>query len=69
MSLDAKSAAGASFTSSGHPADSMAMSVLTGVGLLCYAASLYLLGTLATLDSLVISAMKPQASAARMDWR
>jgi hypothetical protein len=37
------SAAGASFTSSGHPADSMAMSVLTGVGLLCYAANLYLL--------------------------
>jgi hypothetical protein len=37
------SAAGASFTSSGHPADSMAMSVLTGVGLLCYVANLYLL--------------------------
>jgi hypothetical protein len=37
------SAAGASFTSSGHPADSMAMSVLTGVALLCYAANLYLL--------------------------
>jgi hypothetical protein len=35
-------AAGASFTSSGHPADSMAMSVLTGIGLLCYAANLYL---------------------------
>ena len=37
------SVARASFTSSGHPADSMAMSVFTGVGLLCYAASLYLL--------------------------
>jgi hypothetical protein len=37
------SAAGASFTSSGHLADSMVMSVLTGVGLLCYAANLYLL--------------------------
>ena len=37
------SAAGASFTSSGRPADSMAMSVLTGAGLLCYAANLYLL--------------------------
>jgi hypothetical protein len=37
------SATGASFTSSGQPADSMAMSVLTGVGLLCYAANLYLL--------------------------
>jgi hypothetical protein len=38
-------ATGASFTSSGHPADSMGMSVLTGVGLLCYAANLYLLPT------------------------
>src|SRR5450755_398761 len=37
------SATGASFTSSGQPADSMGMSVLTGVGLLCYAANLYLL--------------------------
>lgn len=37
------SVTGASFTSSGHPADSMGMSVLTGVGLLCYAANLYLL--------------------------
>jgi hypothetical protein len=35
------SAMGASFTSSGRPADSMGMSVLTGVGLLCYAANLY----------------------------
>jgi hypothetical protein len=34
---------GASFTSGAHPADSMAMSVFTGVGLLCYAANLYLL--------------------------
>lgn len=37
------SATGASFTSSGDAAESMAMSVLTGVGLLCYAANLYLL--------------------------
>jgi len=36
-------AAGASFASSGHAADSMAMSVLTGVGMLCYAVNLYLL--------------------------
>ena len=43
LALAFASAAGASFTSSGHPADSMAMSVLTGVGLLCYAANLYLL--------------------------
>jgi len=37
------SATGASFTSSGQPADSMGMSVLTGAGLLCYAANLYVL--------------------------
>lgn len=37
------SATGASFTSSGQPVESMGMSVLTGVGLLCYAANLYLL--------------------------
>ena len=37
------SVAGASFTSSGQPSESMAMSVLTGAGLLCYAANLYLL--------------------------
>jgi hypothetical protein len=36
------SMAGASFTSSGDRVDSMAMSVLTGVGLLCYAANRYL---------------------------
>ena len=33
---------GTSFTSSGDRVDSMGMSVLTGVGLLCYAANLYL---------------------------
>jgi hypothetical protein len=43
-------AAGASFTSSGQAADSMAMSVLTGVGLLCYAANLYLLPPAASAD-------------------
>jgi hypothetical protein len=36
-------AAGASFTSTGEPSDSMAMSVLTGVALLCYAANLFML--------------------------
>ena len=41
--LAAASVTGASFTSSGHPAESMGMSVLTGVALLCYAANLYLL--------------------------
>jgi hypothetical protein len=43
LALAFASAAGASFTSSGHPADSMAMSVLTGAGLVCYAVNLYLL--------------------------
>ncbi|HET7018674.1 MAG TPA: hypothetical protein VFI65_32445 [Streptosporangiaceae bacterium] len=36
--------AGAAFTSTGDTADSMAMSVMTGVALLCYAINLYLLG-------------------------
>jgi hypothetical protein len=36
-------ATGASFTSTGEAADSMAMAVMTGVALLCYAANLYLL--------------------------
>ena len=43
FALAIATATGASFTSSGDPADSMGMSVLTGVGLLCYAANLYLL--------------------------
>jgi hypothetical protein len=37
------SEAGASFTTSGRPLESMAMSVLAGVGLLCYAANLFIL--------------------------
>ena len=36
--------AGAAFTSTGDTADSMAMSVMTGIALLCYAINLYLLG-------------------------
>jgi hypothetical protein len=43
IALAVASMAGSSFTSSGTAADSMAMSVMTGVGLLCYAANLYLL--------------------------
>ena len=43
IALAVASTAGSSFTSSGDSADSMAMSVMTGVGLLCYAANLYLL--------------------------
>jgi hypothetical protein len=34
---------GASFTSTGETAGSMAMAVMTGIALLCYAANLYLL--------------------------
>lgn len=41
IALASASATGASFTSGGHPADSMGMSVLTGLGLLCYVANLY----------------------------
>jgi len=43
IALAVASLAGSSFTSSGQAAESMAMSVMTGVGLLCYAANLYLL--------------------------
>jgi hypothetical protein len=43
LALAVASLAGSSFTSSGGSADSMAMSVMTGVGLLCYATNLYLL--------------------------
>jgi len=43
LALAVASLAGTSFTSSGDSADSMAMSVMTGIGLLCYAANLYLL--------------------------
>lgn len=37
------SVAGTSFTSTGNAAESMAMAVMTGIALLCYAANLYLL--------------------------
>jgi hypothetical protein len=43
FALAVASVAGTSFTSTGRSADSMAMSVMTGVALLCYAANLYLL--------------------------
>jgi hypothetical protein len=43
IALAVASMAGSSFTSSGQSADSMAMSVMAGIGLLCYAANLYLL--------------------------
>jgi hypothetical protein len=43
LALAVASMAGASFVSGGDRADSMAMSVMTGVALLCYTANLYLL--------------------------
>ncbi len=43
IALAVASMAGSSFTSSGTSADSMAMSVMTGVAVLCYATNLYLL--------------------------
>jgi hypothetical protein len=43
LSLAFASVAGAGFTSTGDNSASMAMSVLTGVALLCYAANLYVL--------------------------
>jgi hypothetical protein len=43
FALAVASVAGTSFTSTGQAAESMAMSVMTGVGLLCYATNLYLL--------------------------
>jgi hypothetical protein len=42
IALALAASAGSSFTAAGKPADSMAMSVLTGVALLCYAVSSYL---------------------------
>lgn len=44
LALVAAATNGANFTSSGRAAESMAMSLLAGVGLLCYAANLYLAG-------------------------
>lgn len=43
LSLAFASVAGADLTSTGDNSASMAMSVLTGVALLCYAATLYVL--------------------------
>ncbi len=43
VALAFASVTGTSFTSAGDAADSMAMSVMTGVALLCYAANLYVL--------------------------
>jgi hypothetical protein len=43
FALAVASVTGTSFTSTGDAADSMAMSVMTGAALLCYAANLYVL--------------------------
>jgi hypothetical protein len=42
FALIVASVAGTSFTSTGQPAESMAMSVMVGVAMLCYAVNLYL---------------------------
>lgn len=42
FALGVASVAGTSFTSTGQPAESMAMSVMFGVAMLCYAVNLYL---------------------------
>ena len=44
VALAMASVAGSGFTSTGDPSASMAMSVLTGVALACYAANIYLCG-------------------------
>ncbi len=43
LAMTFASVAGTGFTSTGADSASMAMSVLTGIAMLCYAASLYLL--------------------------
>jgi hypothetical protein len=43
FALAVASVAGTSFTSTGQPAESMAMSVMFGVAMLCYAVNLYLM--------------------------
>ena len=48
LALVLAAAAGAGFTSTGDRAGSMAMAVLTGVALLCYAANIYLVRPPAT---------------------
>jgi hypothetical protein len=43
--------AGTAFTTTGDAADSMAMSIWTGVALLCYAVNLCLLGQVSTVTA------------------
>jgi hypothetical protein len=55
---------GASFTSTGNQADSMAMAVMTGIALLCYAANLYLLPRPAAQANNAATAPYPPGAAA-----
>jgi hypothetical protein len=50
FALAVASVTGTSFTSTGDAADSMAMSVMTGVATLCYAANLYVLRVTGHID-------------------
>jgi hypothetical protein len=43
--------AGSAFTTTGDAADSMAMSVMTGLALLCYTVNLYVLGQVSTVTA------------------
>jgi hypothetical protein len=45
LALVGAAAQGAAFVDQGHPSASMIMAILTGVALLCYGVSLYLLGS------------------------
>ncbi len=45
LALIGAAAQGAAFVDKSHPAASMIMAILTGVALLCYGISLYLLGS------------------------
>ncbi len=45
LALVGAAAQGAAFVDKGHPSASMIMAILTGVALLCYGVSLYLLGS------------------------
>ena len=45
LALIGAAAQGAAFVDQSHPAASMVMAILTGVALLCYGVSLYLLGS------------------------
>jgi hypothetical protein len=59
LSISFASVAGTGFTSTGDESASMAMSVMTGIALLCYAANLYLLRPAAGAGSAASMANEP----------